>query len=176
MTMMLWPLMVLWPLMMLHCEGIGDSRETACQISFLCLALLDITCNTALSLLSPLLCSTKASRFAGNHMHFRSCSSSYQHSMFCCQSMHASSILDTVDSCVQMLPLVSSSSSMHVATAGVKQPKSNHACSIKSQRLGCLLGYLSGCVGIFFQETNGRCQNASEREQWCSRVQCRKSV
>ena len=25
-----------------------------------------------------------------------------------------------------------------------------------------LLGYLSGCVGIFFQETNGRCQSASE--------------
>ena len=45
---------------------------------------------------------------------------------------------------------------------------SNHACSIKSQRLGCLLGlgypsgYLSGCVGIFFKRRTGGDKNASE--------------
>ncbi len=73
----------------MHCGGPVDSQETACRIRFLCLALLDITFNTALSVLSPLLCLTRASRFAGNHMHFRSCCSSYQLSMFCCQHMHA---------------------------------------------------------------------------------------
>ena len=39
-----------------HWGGLVNSQESACQIWFLCLELLDATCNTTLGVLAPLLC------------------------------------------------------------------------------------------------------------------------
>ena len=50
----------------MYCGGLIDNQETASQIRFLCLALLEVSFNTAFSVLSPLLCLTRASRFAGS--------------------------------------------------------------------------------------------------------------
>lgn len=63
---------------------------------------------------------------------------------------------------MQMLSMVSSSSSMHVATAAVKQSKSNHACSIKSQPSGLPARVHFRVLASSSEKTNGRCQNASE--------------
>ena len=56
---------------------------------------MQVSCNTAqvcCTELAPLLCLTRATRFAGSHVqHYRSCCSTEQLLMVCCQSMHASS-------------------------------------------------------------------------------------
>ena len=50
------------------------------------------TAHVCCTALAPLLCLTRAARFAGSHVqHYRSCRSTEQLLMVCCQSMHASS-------------------------------------------------------------------------------------